>query len=285
MESTTCKEENHSRGTASEFITERRYLKNVTSKTLAWYEQSFKTFDSALESEATIKQRIVELRNRGVSATSVNTWLRCINAYLRWSGLNLKIPRLKEEQKVLATLNPDQTKHIIAFKPKGRNQIRAHTVALLILDGGYRISEVLGLAFENCDFDNLVVQVKGKGNKHRLVPLSIEMRRLLYRYAMKHSGPRRLLFGTRNDTLVTVRNFERDFSLLGAKLHITGVRFSPHTLRHTFAVSYLRAGGNLFYLSKILGHTSVTTTQKYLQSVGVDDLQAVHDKLTPLARR
>ena len=109
------------------------------------------------------------------------------------------------------------------------------------------------------------------------------MRKLLYRYAMKNSAPGRLLFGTRNNTLVTVRNFERDFKAIGAKIGITGVRFSPHTLRHTFAVSYLRAGGNLFYLSKILGHSSVTTTQKYLQSVGVDDLQAVHDRLSPLA--
>jgi site-specific recombinase XerD len=184
---------------------------------------------------------------------------------------------------VLATLSTEQIKRLLDLRPKGRNETRAHIVALLILDGGYRISEVLGLVHEHCDFDNLVVKVRGKGNKHRLVPLSMEMRRRLYRYAAKHSGPGRLLFGTRNNTLVTVRNFERDFKALGQRLGITGVRFSPHTLRHTFAVQYLRAGGNLFYLSKILGHTSVTTTQKYLQSVGVDDLQAVHDRLTPLA--
>ena len=59
-------------------MTERRYLKNVISKTLAWYQQSFKAFDGAVGSEEAIKQRIVELRSRGVSATSVNTWLRCI---------------------------------------------------------------------------------------------------------------------------------------------------------------------------------------------------------------
>jgi integrase/recombinase XerD len=55
-----------------------------------------------------------------------------------------------------------------------------------------------------------------------------------------------------------------------------------NTLRHTFAVSYLRNGGNLFYLSRILGHTRVTTTEKYLQSLGVEDLLAVHDKLSLL---
>ena len=79
-----------------------------------------------------------------------------------------------------------------------------------------------------------------------------------------------------------MRNFGRDFKAIGEQLGMTGVRISPHTLRHTFAVSYLRNGGNLFYLSRVLGHSSVTTTQKYLQSVNVDDLQAVHDRLSPL---
>src|SRR6516162_3323952 len=99
------------------------------------------------------------------------------------------------------------------------------------------------------------------------------MRKTLYRYAAKHSGPGRLLFGTRKNTFVTVRNFERDLKVIGRKLGMTGVRFSPHTLRHTFAVAYLRNGGNLFYLSKILGHTSVTITQRYLQSLQITDLR------------
>ncbi len=72
----------------------------------------------------------------------------------------------------------------------------------------------------------------------------------------------------------------RSLLLLGKGLKISGARVSFHTFRHTFALSYLRAGGNLFYLSRILGHTSVTTTEKYLQSLGVEDLQAVHDRLS-----
>ena len=83
-------------------MTERRYLKNITPKTLAWYRDTFNAFSDALESESDIKQRIVALRTRGVSPMSVNSWLRCINAYFRWKGLNLKIPRMQEEQKILA---------------------------------------------------------------------------------------------------------------------------------------------------------------------------------------
>jgi hypothetical protein len=100
-------------------IQERRYLKNVTSQTLEWNQRSFIAFDGAPEPEAVIKQGIVERRDRGVSATSVNTRPRCINAELLWLAEPVKIPRLKEAQKVLAALNPDHVKRQVAFRQKG----------------------------------------------------------------------------------------------------------------------------------------------------------------------
>jgi integrase/recombinase XerD len=273
------------------FLQERTYLKGVSPETLRYYRWVHRAFQPILSNptNAGMLGCIQKLLSDGVSPISVNTYLRAFKAYLRWLQTEgylreaFKVQFLKTEAKVLATLSADQIKRLLEFRPRGINYTRTHTAAMLMLDGGYRISEVLGLQHEHCDSDNLVVKVRGKGNKHRLVPLSSDMRKVLYRYATKHSAPGRLLFGTRNNTRVTVRNFGRDFAIMGAKVGITGVRFSPHTLRHTFAVSYLRAGGNLFYLSKILGHASVTTTQKYLQSVGVDDLQAVHDRFSPLA--
>lgn len=278
-----------------QFLQERVYLKGISPETQRFYQGVRVAFQPILAepTKAGAFACIQRLRDKGVKPISINSYLCGFNAYLHWKlGTgekcspqcgHLRIPRLKEEQKIIATLTPEQMARLISFKPKGVNETRTHMAALLILDGGYRISELLELPCEGCDFQNLVVKVRGKGNRHRLVPLSVEMRKHLYRYSVKHSGPGRLIFGTRRNTLVTVRNFERDLKMIGRKLGITGVRFSPHTLRHTFAVQYLRAGGNLFYLSKILGHTSVTTTQRYLQSVGVDDLKAVHDRLSPLA--
>ena len=92
MISTTCENRAANRGTVPEFITERKYLKNVTLKTLAWYGDAFKAFDGALESEAAIKGRIVKLWTRGISPTSVNSWVRCINAFLNWNRAGFKIP-------------------------------------------------------------------------------------------------------------------------------------------------------------------------------------------------
>ena len=151
-----------------EFLTERKYLKNVTDKTLVYYRCAFRSWEQ--HSQGDWKTWIVNLGQGGVSAISINTYSCAMNAYWKWAGTGLKVAYLKEEEKILATLNRDQIKRILAFKPKGRNQTRAHVTAMLILDGGYRISEVLGLGFEHCDFDNLVVKVRGKGNKHRLVP-------------------------------------------------------------------------------------------------------------------
>jgi len=81
-----------------------------------------------------------------------------------------------------------------------------------------------------------------------------------------------------------VRNAQRDFKVLCERLGIAGVRTSFHTLRHTFAVNYLKAGGNLYYLQRILGHSSITTTEKYLRSLGIEDLKKVHDGLSLLSR-
>ena len=70
--------------TPERFKQERKYLKNVTPKTLAWYDHSFKTFEGALGGKVPLTARITELRERGVSPVSINTYLRCINAYFRW---------------------------------------------------------------------------------------------------------------------------------------------------------------------------------------------------------
>ena len=265
----------------AEFLKERAYLLNVSPKTIVYYQCAFRAWEKHANGDP--KAWIVNMRDAGISPVSCNTYICALNAYWRWAGTGLKVAYLKEEEKVLATFTPEQVKRIIAYKPTGRNLTRAWVVAMVILDTGLRISEVLGLAKRDLDFENLLIKALGKGSKERRVPMSLELRKVLFKWQQKHAHE--LLFPTRNGTRMTVRNFQRDFKVLCKRLAITGVRCSPHTLRHSFAVGYLRAGGNLFYLSKILGHTSVKTTERYLQSLQAQDLQAVHDRLSLLTRR
>ena len=270
-----------------QFIRERQYLKGVSQKTIDWYRHSFRAFEGAIHDRAAIIDRIAELRQRGVAAVSVNTYLRCINAYFRWLHAErgqalVHVPRLKEEQKILITFSTDQVARIVSGKPSGRNETRARMASITALDTGMRIQELLNLRRADADFDNLLFRVHGKGNKQRLVPMSIELRKLLFRYLSQHQFDR--VFATARGTSPTQRNLSRDFKLFCSRLAITGVRVSFHTLRHTFAVEYLKAGGNVLYLQRILGHTSLEMTNRYCRSLGIEDLKAVHSGLSLLSR-
>lgn len=272
------------------FIQERVYLKGVSPATVRYYRWVERAFKPILDepTKAGMLLCIQKLLADGVSPTSVNTYLRGFKAYCGWlhgEGQlkeTWKISFLKSAQKILATFGPEHIHRLVHWKPIGRNQARAHVIALTALDTGLRISELLGLTRENVDLDNLVLKVHGKGNKQRLVPVSIELRKALYRHMANHHHAR--LFATASGRALSVRNSERDFKVMCGQAGITGVRTSWHTLRHSFAVNYLRKGGNLYYLQRILGHSSITTTERYLKSLGIEDLQKVHDGLSLLSR-
>jgi site-specific recombinase XerD len=176
------------RASVQQFINERKYLLNVTPKTIIWYGCGFKASEGTLDSLEAAKIRVGELRERGVSAITVNSYLRCINAFWKWQGKDWKIRRLKEEQQILATFRPEHITRLVHWKPIGRNETRAHTIALVALDTGLRISELLSLTRQDVDLDNLVLLVHGKSNKQRLVPVSIELRKVLYRHLSKNGS-------------------------------------------------------------------------------------------------
>jgi site-specific recombinase XerD len=272
----------------NDFIKERRYLLNVSKRTLDWYGDCFSAWRRYAGAEPA--QWVINMREAGIKVVSINTYICGMNAYWKWAGEKTKLRYLKEEQRILATLTLADVQALVSAKNIAAKAIsrtnlrRARLVALTILDTGLRASEVLGLTTEQINLDALTIKVLGKGGKERIVPFSLELRKALWRYKAG-DGKRNILFGTKNETSVTLRNLERDFKELGQKCGITGVRFSPHTLRHTFAVSYLRNGGNLEFLRRILGHSSLTTTQKYLKSLGIEDLGAVHNGLSPLSAR
>ena len=213
-----------------------------------------------------------------------------MNAFFRWAHTEghsaelIRIPKLKEDDKVLATLTPEHVQRLIGFRPRGKHQQRIHTLACLLLDTGLRIDEALSLRRDNVDFDNLLLHVLGKGRKERVVPMSGEMRKLLWRWlqGQGEASSAGLVFATRDGKKLGQRNMLRHFKVLGTRLRISGVRFSFHTLRHTFAVNYIRNGGDVFRLQRVLGHSTLEMTRKYV-NLQTSDLQAVHERLSLLS--
>ena len=184
-----------------QFVRERTYLNNVTPKTRDWYQTAWKAFQrwqhsaperpptAPLICRADLQAFVVHLRERGVKPVSCNCWLRAMNAFWKWlheQGAVSDLVRVrpqKIEKRVLRLHDEAGLRRILAFRPKTFVEWRVHTLAATILDTGCRINELLTVAAKDFDFDSLLLTVNGKGRKERRVPLSIELRRLVFRFA------------------------------------------------------------------------------------------------------
>jgi site-specific recombinase XerD len=262
------------------FVKERKYLKNVSPRTIEWYNESFKWLGNENPSHDDLTDLVVRMREKGLSSASCNNRIRAVNAYLKWAGSSLSIPRLKEELKPVPIYGVAAVSKILAFKPSPSEK-RTHTLLLLIFDCGLRISECIGLRVEDLDFDNLLLAVKGKGNKHRLVPMSQELRKILWRFVSDRTG---YVFCTRDGKALMRRNVLKDVKRLCKAIGIPAPKRTVHAARHTMATDYIRQGGNVVKLQRILGHSSITTTMRYVHLQG-QDLIEEHQRLGILGRR
>ena len=264
----------------SQFIRERQYLHNVSLSTVEWYKCSFKWLRSETPTEEELRDAVMRMREKGLKATGCNSAIRAINAYLKWSGSPHRVLYLKEDQRVLPTFTQPAIKKLVSYKPKNFYKHRLHLLILVLLDTGCRIDEVLSLRAQDCDLDNLLFTVTGKGRKQRRIPFSFELRRVLARFLIDF--PSELVFATRRGRKLGRRVVLRDVKLLCRRLGITPPERTLHAFRHTFAVHYLRKGGSVFHLQKVLGHSTLEMTRRYANLL-TDDLQAIHQRVSLLA--
>jgi integrase/recombinase XerD len=292
------------------FLQHGKFLKNWSPKTERSYRQAFKSLQmasrerdsdtsagtvsdtSGILTKGHLEAWVISMRQRGLSPGACNVYIRGINSFLSWLHAEGELPaplRLSElaaKPKELTTFTDAHLRAILAFKPRGFCQMRTWVLICLLTDTGCRIDELLTLRREDVDMDNLLLTVTGKGSKIRKVPFSHEMRRVLFRFAQalgRRGIQASTLFCTRTGAGLRYRNAYRDIKLLCEDLGIQGPRISPHTFRHTFATNFIKSGGDIYTLSRILGHSSVQVTSKYLHLVA-DDLKAHHQKHSILAR-
>ena len=129
------------------------------------------------------------------------------------------------------------------------------------------------------DFENLLITVMGKGARERIVPMSLELRKVLVRWRKQHDSE--YFFPTRSGNRLSYHNVLKEFKSLCERLNITGVRMSFHQLRRSFAKSFIQEGGSLSHLMRMLGHSNVTTTQRYVNLL-TEDLKETHKKTSIL---
>jgi integrase/recombinase XerD len=280
------------------FLEERKWLKNVTPKTLTWYEEAFKLLTKLVPdlrepadlTKPTLNTFVVKMRERGLCPETCNTRIKAINVLVGWLHAEGHLPAkfhlspLRTEKRLLPILSPDHLKQLVRFKPKFVRQWRPYVLALLLVDTGLRIDEALGLRSGDVDFDNLLLKVYGKGRKERMVPFSVELRKILYRWkqlSQREGWQGDWVFVSRQGTRLVQRNALRGHYYLLARVGIPKSGF--HRLRHTFATNYLQNGGDVVRLSRILGHAQLSTTMRYVHLLTAD-LQLPHQQLSILNR-
>jgi integrase/recombinase XerD len=269
------------------FVREKQYISNCTPCTIKFFRQSYKTFRRIVTDEEisrqTITDFVVRARQQGMSAGCLNSYSKGINSFLEWLHQNeitkerLKIKPLKQEKKVLRSFTDEELRRVLTFKPKTFSERRIHVLTLTLIDTGGRIDEFLSLTRKQLDFESLIIKVRGKGNKERLIPMSLELRRVLFRYLKTHDFD--LVFPAKNGVKMNYQNSYRDFTNLQKQLFIAPIGF--HALRRTYAKNYLKRGGNLLYLKAILGHERLETTETYVE-VETDALQETHSRTSLL---
>jgi site-specific recombinase XerD len=184
-----------------------------------------------------------------------------------------RLPLPRADITVIETFSVEQLQALLRATDKQLYAQRDKAIVSVLIDTGIRAAELCGLVLKCVwlDTDDSYIRVVGKGRKEREVPLGRAARIALRRYITRYRHPKdqaeQHVFIARGGTPLTVQGLRQVIEQLGERTRIRDVRVSPHTFRHTFAVQFLLNGGDIYKLSRLMGHTSVKITERYLQAV------------------
>ncbi len=190
----------------------------------------------------------------------------------------------KKEQRLPFHLDIDQATTLMeAPDDQQKYALRDRAILELLYSSGLRVSELTGLDIDGLDLVGGMVRVTGKGGKERIVPVGSRALQALRSYLETRGDyvSKGALFLNTRGGRINRRSVARVVDA-----HVTRIaafkRISPHTLRHTFATHMLEGGADLRAIQELLGHASLSTTQKYTH-VSIDRLMEVYDKAHPKA--
>lgn len=207
------------------------------------------------------------------------------------------VPRPRPEKRTVTPFSESDVKAILAVcdrtraysRPgkrlcdnERRTALRDRAVVLLLVDTGMRSGELAGLKVRDLDMKNNRLTVFGKGTKERMLPYSPTTAKAIWRYMQSERGdhgPRDPLFVTVDGEPLNREALLQLVNRLGERAGVSDCH--PHRFRHTFAVTFLRNGGNAYELQALLGHTTLEMVKQYL-SLAQTDVETAHRRASPV---
>jgi len=245
-----------------------------------------------------VRAFVAHMSRSGLEKTSIARKLSAVRSFLRFAVRDGRIefnpaeaiasPRVGRA--LPRTLTVDEMFNLLdRIQDEDPISLRDRSMLELLYATGLRVSELVSLDLNDVDLSGMVVRVLGKGNKERLVPFGRKAADSLgswldasKRLRSRGNDTVALFLNVRGGRL-TDRSVRRvlDKRLREAAIH---ARISPHVLRHSFATHLLGAGADLRAIQELLGHSSLSTTQRYTH-VSADELMKVYDRSHPRAHR
>jgi len=240
----------------------------------------------------TAKGKPLSPRTQGLLLSAVKGFTRYLKEkdyLIRDPGDGLKLPR-KPRTLPKVILSPPEVKKLLNAPDTHTSQgYRDRIILEILYDTAIRRAEVSGIRLADLDLDAGYIQVRGKGEKDRVVPLSRRVCDLVKSYILmvrptylRESDPGYLIlnrFGERMDANGVWAVVKRCLKLSGIKKSV-----ATHTMRHTCATHMLRNGAPVRHLQEMLGHESLESTQIYTH-VTINDLKEIHTKYHPSERQ
>jgi integrase/recombinase XerC len=275
--------------------------KNVSPHTLRSYRVDLEQLaeflgdrDPASLDHQDLRRFLAHLVDRRASKSTIARKLAAIRSlytYLNREGIVLRNPaRLvatpKQDKRLPQVLTVDDVLRLLdAPRHAGETSLRDRAVIETLYSTGIRASELIGIDHDDINRHDRLIRIRGKGRKERIVPVGQKALDAIDAYGAvkRRSAVETAVFTNPSGKRLTARTVQR---IVGTCRKIAGIAqgASPHTLRHSFATHLLESGADLRSIQELLGHASLSTTQRYTH-LNLDALMETYDKAHPRARK
>lgn len=285
---------------AFEFFVRKCQAKNLSEMSIHSYKEKMTVFYGFCEpsrqiscvTEETIDEFILFLKGKGsCNDITINSYLRSLRAFLYYCMdcgyvQHFKVHLIKAEKKIKDTYSNEELMRLLK-KPNMEDcsfgTYKTWVFENYLLGTGNRISSAMGLRISDIDFNSALITLrKTKNRKQQIIPLSHSLSNILQEYLSIRGGtPEDYLFCNDYGQKGSIRAYQKLVAMYNISRNVN--KTSCHLFRHTFAKNWILAGGDVFRLQKILGHSDLTVTREYVAMFGTD-LQMDFEKFNALDR-
>jgi integrase/recombinase XerD len=284
------------------FFTYLSVEKGLSKNTISSYSVDLRRFGSFLAGKkknlkTAIKKDILDfigtLRNDGYTMSTICRYISSIKAFYKYmltEGIvdndpseNLQAP--KKWERLPKALSVSEVKELLNAKFSGETSLRDTAMLELLYSSGLRVSELIAIKQGDINFEAGFIRVLGKGSRERVVPVNARAINRTKQYIEQErqktlkKRQSQYLFVTKRGRQMTRQRFWQTLKAVGKQ---SGIKLSPHTIRHCFATHLLDGGADLRSVQKMLGHSDISTTQIYTK-VTTDRIKKVFKQHHPRA--